>query len=110
LQFGCCELLVFFITLDDAEKLQFAGSGIQVAVKPVCMGFEDYFAAFSADSDPSLSVGPCAGRMDRRGGEPTFLEVSCAPNGKGGQITGDLVINLPEDNSKICYKVIANSV
>jgi hypothetical protein len=73
------------------------------------MGFEDYYAAFSADSHPSLTVQPCAGRMDRRGGEPTHLDITCQPNGQGGLITGDLVINLPEDNSKICYKIIANS-
>jgi hypothetical protein len=74
------------------------------------MGFEDYYAAFSKDSDRSLSVEPCAGRMDRRGGEPTMLKIICTPNGRGGQLTGTLVVNLPEDNSKICYKVIANSV
>ena len=80
-----------------------AGGETEIAVAPVCMGFEDYYAAFSADSDPALSVSPSAGRMDRRGGEPTYLTISCAPNGRGGQITGDLVVNLPEDNSKICY-------
>jgi hypothetical protein len=76
-------------------------------VAPVCMTFEDYFAAFSADSHPSLSVSPQTGRMDRRGGEKTVLNINCSPNGQAGEFTGNLVINLPEDNSKICYKVIA---
>lgn len=52
---------------------------------------------------------PVAGRMDRRGGEPTEFVVSCTPNGKAGAFEGNLVINLPEDNSKICYKITANS-
>ncbi len=81
-----------------------------IAVKAVCMTFEDYYAAFSSDSHPSLSVGPAVGRMDRRGGEPTMLDIRCTPNGASGQLTGDLVINLPEDNSKICYKITVNSL
>ncbi len=52
---------------------------------------------------------PQAGRMDRRGGEPTEFTVSCTPNGKAGTFEGNLVINLPEDNSKICYKITAVS-
>ncbi len=73
------------------------------------MGFEDFYAAFTADSHPSFSVSPQAGRMDRRGGEPTELVVKCVPNGKAGTFVGNLVINLPEDNSKICYKITATS-
>ena len=73
------------------------------------MGFEDYYAAFSADSHQSLTVSPQAGRMDRRGGESTFLNVSCKPRGQAGTFTGDLVINLPEDNSKLSYKFTITS-
>ena len=86
------------------------GDVLTIAVNPVCMTFEDYFAAFSADSHPSLSVAPATGRMDRRGGEPTMLDVVCTPNGAGGEFKGDLVINLPEDNSKICFKITARSM
>lgn len=85
------------------------GADLLLSVKPVCMGFEDYFAAFTGDSHPSFSVTPVAGRMDRRGGEPTELEVKCNPSGKAGTFVGNLVINLPEDNSKICYKITATS-
>jgi hypothetical protein len=74
-------------------------------VAPICMTFEDYYAGFSKDSHPSLSVSPAVGRMDRRGGEPTELIVTCDPRGQSGTFSGDLVINLPEDNSKICYKI-----
>jgi len=85
------------------------GAEILLSVKPVCMGFEDYYAAFTSDSHPSFSVSPVAGRMDRRGGEPTELIVKCTPAGYAGTFTGNLVINLPEDNSKICYRITANS-
>jgi len=97
---------------DGKYEMQLAGtskgSELLLSVKPVCMGFEDYYAAFTADSHPSFSVNPCAGRMDRRGGEPTELVVTCQPGGKSGTWTGNLVINLPEDNSKICYVITAN--
>ena len=86
-----------------------SGETLTIAVKPVCMTYEDYFAAFSADSHPSFSVVPATGRMDRRGGEPSQMRVTCDPKGAAGDLIGNLVINLPEDNSKICYKVIAKS-
>ena len=88
---------------------QSSGGSIQLVVNPVCMTFEDYYAAFAPGSHPSLAVAPVTGRMDRRGGEPTILTISCTPNGQAGDFTGDLVINLPEDNSKICYKIIAKA-
>lgn len=84
-----------------------SGEALELLVPPVCMTFEDYYAAFSKDSHPCFSVSPATGRMDRRGGEPTPLTVLCQPNGKAGEFTANLVINLPEDNSKICYKITA---
>jgi hypothetical protein len=86
------------------------GGSLQISVQSPCMTFEDYYAAFSPGSHPSLSVSPSAGRMDRRQGDPTALEISCIPNGAGGVLTGDLVVNLPDDNSKLSYKVTVNSV
>lgn len=85
------------------------GAELLLSVKPVCMGFEDYYAAFDKESHGSFSVSPQAGRMDRRGGEPTELTVKCSPQGKAGTWTGNLVVVLPEDNSKICYKITATS-
>jgi hypothetical protein len=93
----------------DVASNSSKGAEIQLSVKPVCMGFEDYYAAFTSDSHPSFSVSPFAGRMDRRGGEPTELVVRCNAQGRAGTFVGNLVINLPEDNSKICYKITANS-
>lgn len=98
---------------DEKVEIDVAASGsgkeLLLSVKPVCMTFEDYFAGFSKDSHPSFSVQPETGRMDRRGGEVTELTVKCEPNGQAGTFEGDLVINLPEDNSKICYKITAKS-
>jgi hypothetical protein len=85
------------------------GQEIKIEVKPICMTFEDFFASFTKTSHPSLSVKPSTGRMDRRGGEPTLLTIKCDPRGQPGDFEGDLVINLPEDNSKICYKVRVKS-
>ena len=82
---------------------------MSIEVAPVCMTFEDFFAGWSPDSNPGFSVSPVTGRMDRRGGEKTVLNVSFNPNGQSGEFVGNLVINLPEDNSKICYRVIAKS-
>ena len=86
------------------------GGSTSLSVQSPCMTFEDYYAKFSSDSHPSFSVSPSTGRMDRRKGEPTLMQINCAPNGASGTLTGDLVINLPEDNSKICYKVTVNSM
>jgi len=86
-----------------------AGETYDIEVKPVCMTFEDYFAGFSVDSFPGFSVSPATGRMDRRGGEPTVLTIRIEPEGRSGELTGNLVVNLPEDNSKICYKINVSS-
>jgi hypothetical protein len=97
-------------TIDmDVASNSSKGAEVTLSVKPVCMGYEDYYAAFAPDSHPSFSVSPVAGRMDRRGGEPTELVVRCNAQGRAGTFVGNLVINLPEDNSKICYKITANS-
>mmetsp|Transcript_21815 Transcript_21815/g.51747 ORF Transcript_21815/g.51747 Transcript_21815/m.51747 type:complete len:230 (+) Transcript_21815:212-901(+) len=85
------------------------GGALQIMVSSPCMTFEDYYAAFAPGSHPSLSVTPSAGRLDRRSGEPTAMEIICDPNGASGALTGDLVINLPDDNSKLSYKVSVQS-
>ena len=64
-------------------NMQVAASGSAhtevISVKPVCMSFEDFYAAFSTDSHKCFSVSPQIGRMDRRGGEPTVLKVKVDP-------------------------------
>jgi len=86
-----------------------SGEELTIEVAPVCMTFEDFYAAFSPQSHPSLSVTPATGRMDRRGGETSPFKIRCDPQGQAGNFEGDLVINLPEDNSKICYKIKVTS-
>lgn len=85
------------------------GGDMEIEVKPFCMGFEDFYASFTTDSHQSLKVTPAAGRMDRRGGESTVFTVNCKPCGQAGTLSGDLVIILPEDNSKLSYKINVNS-
>lgn len=85
------------------------GGDMVIEVKPFCMGFEDFYASFSPTSHMSLKVTPAIGRMDRRGGESTMFTVNCKPQGQAGTLSGDLVIVLPEDNSKISYKINVNS-
>jgi hypothetical protein len=94
---------VFEMTVPSNGSAQ----ALEIQVPPICMGFEDYYASFSKDSHPCFSVKPATGRMNRRGGEPTDMTIMCNPNGQAGDFRGNLVINLPEDNSKICYQVIA---
>ncbi|KAL7581196.1 hypothetical protein ACA910_005982 [Epithemia clementina (nom. ined.)] len=98
---------------DGEYRMTVAASGsgetLTIEVPPICMTFEDYYAGFSATSDPFFTVSPPTGRMDRRGGKPTVLQVRCEPNGRAGQLKADLVINLPDDNSKICYKISVTS-
>jgi len=78
-----------------------------VFVKPVCMGYEDYYAGWTADSHPAFSCAPTSGRMDRRGGAPTELEVSCAPDGQTGTKVGYLCVVLPEEDEQFTIKVTA---
>ena len=98
---------------DEEISLNIAANGsgetLTLQVQPVCMTFEDYFAGFTADTPPIFSVTPATGRMDRRGGETSELNVRIEPNGRAGDFVGNLVINLPEDNSKICYKINVKS-
>ena len=86
-----------------------SGEAMRLSVQSPCMTFEDYYAAFAPGSHPAFSVSPAVGRMDRRSGEPTDFEVKCTPNGASGDLVGTLVINLPDDNTKIAYKFTAKS-
>ncbi|GMH78100.1 hypothetical protein TrST_g12727 [Triparma strigata] len=86
------------------------GGDFAIDIKPFCMGFEDYFAGWAEGSHPSLSVSPDHGRMDRRGGDITTLNVHCNPQGKAGVFEGTLVVVLPEENEKLSYKVAVKSI
>lgn len=72
------------------------------------MGYEDYYAAFTSNSSPVFRiVDGAVGRMDRRGGESSWLTVVCENNGQEGPFEGTIVVNLPDDGSKLTYTVKA---
>ena len=74
-------------------------------------GYEDYYAAFTRESSPVFRIQDGAvGRMDRRGGEPVYLEIVCEPRGHQGVFEGTLVVNLPDDDSKLTYTVEATTM
>jgi len=85
-------------------------SQLTIAVQSPCMTFEDFYAAFSPDSNRAFKVTPATGRMDRRNGEPSEFTIICEPSGQAGNLEGSLVINLPDDNTKMTYKITAYSM
>lgn len=85
-------------------------SALNIAVQSPCMTFEDFYAAFSPDSNTAFRVTPATGRMDRRNGEPSEFTIVCEPGGQAGNLEGNLVINLPDDNTKMTYKITAQSM
>ena len=74
-----------------------ASKSIDIDVRPVTMTFEDFFCGFTADSHPSFSCTPTSGAMERRGGEPTKVTVTCKPNGASGELVAKLCFILPEE-------------
>lgn len=88
-----------------------SGEKYVLEIKPFCMGYEDFYVGFAVGSHASFVVSPNAGRMDHRGGESTFLEIICDPRGKLSNENvweGTMVVNIPEDGSKLTYKLKAN--
>ena len=98
--------------LDMPVPITGAGVNVPLEIKPYCMGYEDYFAGFTDGSHPAWSVTPNVGRMDRRGGESTILQVTCDPRGHAvpasGAFEATLVVNVPEDESKLTYTLKGN--
>lgn len=84
-----------------------AGKSAVVSISPVTMGYEDFYAGFTADSPACFSVSPTEGRMERRGGAPTDFEVVLKPDGQVGERVGYLVVVLPEENEQFTVKVTA---
>ena len=50
-------------------------------VKPVCMGFEDFYAGWAPETPPGFTVSPIQGRMERRGGEPSVFDIEVQSDG-----------------------------
>ncbi|KAG8465348.1 hypothetical protein KFE25_002655 [Diacronema lutheri] len=87
------------------------GNGLEFDIEPVCMTFEDFYAGFTADSDPAFSVSPAFGRMDRKGGEVTTLKVTCKPSGAARSIQATLCVVLPDDGEQwtFAFKATVNA-
>ena len=77
-------------------------------VKPVCMGFEDFYAGWSPETPPGFSVSPIQGRMERRGGEPSLFDIEVKADGQTGEKVGYLCIVLPDDDEQFTIKVTVN--
>jgi len=81
-----------------------------VSVKPVCMGYEDFYAGWAPESTPGLfKVTPIDGRMERRGGTPTDFEVEVKSDGQVGEKVGYLCVVLPDDDEQFTIKVTVNT-
>ena len=52
-----------------------------IQVKPVCMGFEDFYAGWAPETPPGFTVSPIQGRMERRGGEPSVFDIEVQSDG-----------------------------
>ena len=79
-----------------------------ITVKPVCMGFEDFYAGWSPETPPGFSVSPIQGRMERRGGEPSLFDIEVKADGQTGERVGYLCIVLPDDDEQFTIKVTVN--
>ena len=81
-----------------------------VDVAPICMTFEDFFCGFTPDSHSSFSVTPTTGTLERRGGPPTQLTVTCNPQGCAGDLVGYLCVILPDEKDfSTYYKITCTS-
>ena len=84
-----------------------SAKSLMTSIKPVCMGYEDFYAGWTADSSPCFSVFPTKGRMERRGGDPSDFEIVCKSDGQTGEKVGYLCVVLPDDDEQFTIKVTA---
>jgi hypothetical protein len=84
-----------------------ATKSFTIDVAPVAMAFEDFYCGFTADSHPAFRVTQNSfGKMERRNGAPTTVEVTCDPGGLKGQLVGHLCFILPGEKAfSTFYKV-----
>jgi hypothetical protein len=92
----------------DEEFEMFTTGGepktIVINVDPVAMAFEDYYCGFTADSHPAFFVSNNGfGKMERRNGAPTAVEVTADPQGAQGELVGYLCFIQPEEKDFSTY-------
>ena len=94
------------ITVSPEEMVAGLEKTASVQVVPDSMGYEDYYAGWAPESTPGVfAVSPDQGRMERRGGTPTDLEVEIKPDGQTGEKVGYLCVVLPDDDEQFTIKV-----
>jgi len=77
----------------------------EIMIEPNSMTFEDFVAGFTPDSAPGWKVEPSSGTLQRRGGEPQFMEVKYTGSiADKGEKFGTLVVVLPNDNFSWTFK------
>jgi hypothetical protein len=93
----------YTLTVSEGEAAA-GGHAIDVTVVPDSMTLEEFYAGF-ADAPAWVTVSPCAGKLERKGGEPTTLTVTAAPPADES-FEGSLALTvvLPDDIDK-CYKI-----
>ena len=82
-----------------------------IDVAPIAMAFEDFYCGFTADSHPAFRVTQNSfGKMERRNGAPTSVEVTVDPAGAKGQLVGHLCFILPEEKDfSTFYKITCDA-
>jgi len=81
-----------------------------IDVRPVMMTYEEFYCGFTRDSHPAFSVSPDSGKMEKRGGAPTQVEVTCTPKGASGTLTATLCFILPDEKMFSTYYGITAKV
>jgi len=85
--------------------------GINIDVRPVMMTYEEFYCGLTRDSHPSFSVSPVSGKMEKRGGAPTTVTVTCKPNGASGELCAWLCFILPDEKAfSTYYKITAKAL
>jgi len=84
---------------------------LDIKVTPVMMTYEEFYCGFTTDSHPSFSVSPASGKMEKRGGTPTEITVSCKPEGASGELKGWLCFILPDEKAfSTYYEITAKAI
>jgi len=97
--------LDFEMTVDSTLK-----KTMTIDVRPVMMTYEEFYCGFTKDSHPGFSCTPSSGKMEKRGGTNTQIDVTIDPKGQSGELKGTLCFILPEEKAfSTYYEIVAKS-
>ncbi|KAJ1625079.1 hypothetical protein T492DRAFT_1042150 [Pavlovales sp. CCMP2436] len=94
----------------ELGKVSRIGTGFEFDIEPVCMGFEDFYAGFTSESDKGFTCEPTFGRMDRKNGDPVVMKVSFKPTGPARSVEATLCVVLPDDGEQWTFNFKANTM